>query len=178
MVGILTKTSKETMRNDEIKVLNIMEQYAKERISELGKRCGISPQKVGRIIKNLEKKKIIWGYSAITDGTLRDIKHYVLLVKRNAVPFDASFKKELAFEKIDNILSSVTKIENMFFTHGSFDVVVTFYAPNLIEAKDFIQKIYKRVGKYFGEYLLLETLVPIRKNGLKNPQNKELVEYL
>ena len=174
----MAKSSKETMKTDEMKVLDVLEQHAKESISELGKRCGFSPQRVARIIKNLEKEKIIWGYSAIADGTLRGFKHFVLLVKRNTVPFDAAFKKELAFEKIDDILSSVTKIENIFFTHGSYDAVATFYAPNLIEAKNFIQEIYNRVGKYFGEHLLLETLVPIRKNGLKNPQNKELVEYL
>jgi len=74
-------------------------------------------------------------------GTLRDLKHYVLLVTRNVLPFDESFKKELTFEKIDDILSSVTKIENIFFTHGSFDAVVTFYAPNLIGAKNFVQEI-------------------------------------
>jgi len=174
----MAKSSKETMKTDEMKVLDVLEQHAKESISELGKRCGFSPQRVARIIKNLEKEKIIWGYSAIADGTLRGFKHFVLLVKRNTVPFDAAFKKELAFEKIDGILSSVAKIENMFFTHGCFDVVVIFYAPSLIEAKDFIEKIYKRVGKYFGEYRLLETLVPIRKSSLKNPKNKELVEYL
>jgi len=166
------------MKKDEMKVLDVLEQYSKESVDEIAKRCGLSRQKISRIIRRLEENKIIWGYSAIADGTLRDLKHFVLLVKRNTVPFDTSFKKELAFEKIDGILSSVAKIENMFFTHGSFDVVVTFYAPNLVEAKDFIQKMYNRVGKYFGEHLLLETLVPIRKNGLKNPQNKELVEYL
>ena len=174
----MSKSSVETMKRDEMKVLDALGQYPEEKISEIGKRCGFSPQKIARIIKNLEKDKIIWGYSAITDGTLRKLSHFVVLVKRNAVPFDASFKKELAIEKIDNLLSSGARVESMFFTHGSFDLVMIFYASNLIEAKDFIEKIYDRVGKYFGEHVLLETLVPIRKNGLKNPRNIELVEYL
>ena len=174
----MSKSSVETMKKEEMKVLDVIEQYAKENINEIGKRCGISPQRVARIITRLENDKIIWGYSAITDGTLRNLKHYVVLVKRNAVPFDESAKKEIEFEKIDSILSSEAKIENMLFTHGSFDLVMTFYAPNLIAAKDFSNKIYDRVGKYFGEHFLLETLVPIRKNGLKNPQMNSLIKYL
>jgi DNA-binding Lrp family transcriptional regulator len=149
MVVILTKISKEAMRTDEIKVLNIMEQYAKENINEIAKKCGLSPQKVTRIIKNLETEKIIWGYSAIADGTLRDFKHFVLLVKRNTVPFDASIKKELILEKLDEYLPGIVRIEDVIFTHGSFDAVVTFYTPNLISSKNFVQELSKRVGKLF-----------------------------
>jgi DNA-binding Lrp family transcriptional regulator len=174
----MSKTSKETIRNDEIKVLNVMEQHAKENIDELAKRCGVSRQKVSRIIKRLEEKKIIWGYSAIADGTLRDFKHYVLLVKRNMVPFDTSFKKEVVFEKLNDYQPGTSNIEAIFLTHGSFDGVITFYAPDLISAKNLVQEISQRIGKYFKEYLLLETLFPIRKNGIKNPQIKELIEYL
>jgi DNA-binding Lrp family transcriptional regulator len=178
MVEILTKISKETKRNDEIKVLNIIEQHAKESMDKVAKRCRLSRQKVWNIIKHLEEKKIIWGYSAIADGTLMDLKHYVLLVGRNTVPFDAAFRKEVTLENLDDYLPGSVKIENIFFTHGRFNAVITFYAPNLIVAKNFIQELFKRIGKYLGEYLLLETLFPIRKQGLKNPQIKELIEYL
>ena len=173
----MSKSNVETTKRDEIKVLNVLEQHAKDSINELGKRCGLSPQKVSRIIKRLEDNKIIWGYSAIADGTLRDFKHYVLLVKRNAVPFDASFKKELIFDKLDDYLPDLVKIENIYLTHGSFDGVVTFYAADLMNAKKFIQEISKKIGKYFEVYLLLETLFPMRKQGLKNPQMNKLVEY-
>jgi DNA-binding Lrp family transcriptional regulator len=178
MVGILARSRKETIIKDEIKVLNIMEQHARESIDEIAKRCGLSYQKVSRIIKHLEENKIIWGYSAIDDGTLRDFTHYVLLVTRNTVPFDAAFKKEVTLENLDDYRPGSVKIENIFFTHGMFNAVITFYAPNLIGAKNFVQELFKRIGTYLGEYLLLETLFPIRKNGLKNPQIKELVEYL
>jgi DNA-binding Lrp family transcriptional regulator len=178
MVEILAKSSKETMMKDEMKVLDVLEQHAKESVDEIAKRSGVSRQKIWRIIKRLEEDKIIWGYSAIADETLRDLKHYVLLVKRNMVPFDASFRKEVVFEKLDAYHPNVVKIEDIFLTHGSFDGVVTFYAPNLIEAKKLVQEISQRIGKCFGEYLLLETLFPIRKKGHKNPQIKELIQYL
>ncbi|VVB61449.1 Winged helix-turn-helix DNA-binding protein [uncultured archaeon] len=174
----MSKSSAETMKREEMKVLDVLEQHAKNSISELSKRCGLSSQKVARIIKNLEKKKLIWGYSAIADGTLRDFKHYVLLVKRNTVPFDISFKKELVFDKLDDYLPDLVKIENIYLTHGSFGGVVTFYAVDLLSAKKLIQEISKKIGNYFEVYLLLETLFPMRKFGLKNPQLNKLVEYL
>ena len=177
MVGHLSKSSVETMKRDEKKVLDVLEQHAKESVDEIAKRCCFSRQKVWRIIKNLEENKIIWGYSAIADGESRDLKHYILLVKRNTVPFDASFKKELVFNKLDDYLPDLVKIENIYLTHGGFDGVVTFYTTDLINAKKFIQELSKKIGKYFEVYLLLETLFPMRKQGLKNPQIKELVDY-
>jgi DNA-binding Lrp family transcriptional regulator len=173
----LSKISLETMKKNEKKVLDVLEQHAKETVDEIAKRCGFSRQKVWKIIKRLEENKIIWGYSAIADEESRDLKHFVLLVKRNTIPFDASFKKELIFNKLDGYLPDLVKIENIYLTHGGFDGVVTFYASNLINAKKLIQEISKKIGKYFEVYLLLETLFPMRKQGIKNPQMKTLTEY-
>jgi DNA-binding Lrp family transcriptional regulator len=165
------------MRNDEIKVLNIMEQHAKENINEIAKKCGLSPQKVTRIIKNLEKEKIIWGYSAIADGTLRDFKHFVVLAKRNTVPFGDEVRKEIILRKLDDYPMHIVKIENIYLTHGVSDWILTFYAPDLVSAKKFVEETFARFDKYLQEYTLIETLVTVRKHGLKNPRIKELVEY-
>ena len=174
----MAKTSEKQVQLDEIKVLNALEQHSKDSIDEIAKSSGFSRQKVSRIIKNLEKNKIIWGYTAITDGELRKFKHYVLLVKRNTVPFETSLKKEIIFEKLDAYAPDSVEIENIFVTHGSFDTVVTFYAVDLVNAKKFIQIALNKLEKYIADYLLLETLVPIRKQRLKNPQIKKLIEYL
>jgi DNA-binding Lrp family transcriptional regulator len=174
----MVKSSKELLAKDESKVLAELQKNSKESIDTIAKHCGFSIHKVWRIIKHLEDNKIIWGYTAIADEEQNDLKHFVLLVKRNTVSFDASVKKELILEKLDDYLPGVARIEDIFFTHGSFDAVVTFYVPDIISAKKLVQEIYKRVGKYLGEYTLLETLFPVRKKGLKNPQIEGLVEYL
>ena len=173
----MAKTSKETMKKDEMKVLDVLEQHAKENIDVLAKRCGFSHQKISRIIKHLEEKKTIWGYTAITDEKSKNLKHFVLMIKRSNTPFEGSFKKELILDKLDNYHIGV-KIENIYLNHGEYDGIVTFYAPSLIDAKMLVQEIFKRIGKYFDKHILLETLVSIRKNGLKNPQIDKLVEYL
>jgi hypothetical protein len=69
-------------------------------------------------------------------------------------------------------------IENIIVTHGDWDAIVTFYAPNLVTAKKTVDSLFQRLGKYFQAHLLLEHLFPIRKNGFKNPQIKNLVDYI
>jgi DNA-binding Lrp family transcriptional regulator len=173
----LPKRSKEGIQTDEMKVLHFLEQHVKENIDELAKKCGFSRQKISRIIKNLEEKKTIWGYAAITDDNAKNLKHFVLLVKRNTVPFDDSFKKELIFDKLDTYRPGVI-IDNISLTHGQFDGIVCFYAPALIDAKILVRELFKRIGKYFDNHMLLESLFPIRKNGFKNPQIKDLVNFI
>jgi DNA-binding Lrp family transcriptional regulator len=174
----MSKNNVETMKTDEMKVLDVLRQHAKENINELGKRCGFSPQKVARVIKNLEKKEIIWGYSAVDDGEACDLKHFVLILKRNTKSVETVIRKGVVTDFLDDYVPNQLKIENIYFTHGSYDGVVTFYAPDLVSAKKLTEEIIKKIGDYFNEYFLLETLFPIRKQGIKNPQLKNLVEFL
>ncbi len=172
------KSNNETITKDELEVLNVLEQHANESVYEISNRCGFSHQRVRRIIKRLEEKNIIWGYSTITDKPGQDMQHFTLLTTRSNDLLDASFSKEIVIEKLDNYLPGLVQIENIYMTHGRYGGVVTFYATDLLTAKKLIQEITKRIGKYFKEYLLLETLFPIRKQGFKNPRIKELVDYI
>ena len=174
----MAKNSKETILHDEIKVMDALEQHSKESIDEIAKSCGFSRQKVWRIIKDLEKRKIIWGYTAITDETAKNLKHFIVLAKRNTVPFSDNDRKEIILRKLDDYPMDIITIENIYLTHGTFDWILTFYAPDLVSAKRFVEETFARFSKYLQEYTLIETLVPVRKQGLKNPRIKELVEYV
>ena len=155
-----------------------MEQHSKDSVDEIAKSCGFSRQKVWRIIKDLEKRKIIWGYIAITDETAKNLKHFTVLAKRNTVPFDGTVRQEIILRKLDDYPMDIVKIENIYLTHGNFDWILTFYAPDLVSAKKFVDETVARFSKYLQEYTIIETLVPIRKQGLKNPRIKDLVQYV
>ena len=174
----MAKNSKETILHDEIKVMDALEQHSKESIDEIAKNCGFSRQKVWRIIKDLEKRKIIWGYTAITDETAKNLKHFIVLAKRNTVPFGDEIRKEIILRKLDDYPMDIVKIENIYLTHGITDWILTFYAPDIIAAKKFVDETFARFSKYLQEYNIVETLVPVRKQGLKNPWIKDLVEYV
>jgi DNA-binding Lrp family transcriptional regulator len=174
----MAKRSKETILHDEIKVMDALEQNSKDSVGEIAKICGFSRQKVWRIIKDLEKRKIIWGYTAVTDETAKNLKHFTVLVKRSNVPFGDEVRKEIILRKLDDYPMHIVKIENIYLTHGSFDWILTFYAPDLVSAKKFVEETFARFSKYLQEYTLIETLGPVRKHGLKNPRIKDLVEYV
>jgi DNA-binding Lrp family transcriptional regulator len=174
----MAKSSKETIFHDEIKVMDALEQHSKGSIDEVAKSCGFSRQKVWRIIKDLEKRKVIWGYPAVTDETAKNLKHFIVLAKRNTVPFSDEVRKQIILRKLDEYPMHIVKIENIYLTHGAIDWVLTFYAPDLVSAKKFVEETFARFSKYLQEYTLVETLVPVRKQGIKNPRIKDLVEYM
>ena len=174
----MSKSNKETIELDEIKILDALQQHAKDNIHKIAKECSFSRQKIWRIIKKLEEKKIIWGYTAIADPEEKNLEFFILLLKRSTVPLDDAMKKEVVFNKLDNYLPKGTKIDDILITHGMHDAVMTFYAPDIMTAKKVVDGLFGRLGKYFKEYQLLETLFPVRKNGFKNPQIKNLVEYI
>jgi DNA-binding Lrp family transcriptional regulator len=174
----MPKSSREMMEQDEIVVLHLLERHAKESIEEIVKRSGFSRQKVWRIIKHLEEDKVIWGYTAVTDKGKQNLKHFVLLLKRTMVPLEDAMRKEVITKKLDEFLPDIVEIENIYLTHGGYESVVTFYAPDLMTAKKVIDAISTRIGQYFKEYVLLETLFPIRKQGLKNPKIASLAEFI
>lgn len=166
------------MANDELRVLTFLEHSGKESIDEIAKQCKFSRQKVWRIVKKLEDEKIIWGYTAITDEQVKKLKHFTALVKKSNMPFDDDVKKEILTDKIDNHPKGMVLIENIYFTHGVCDMIFTFYAPDVITAKQFLNYSFFRQQKYIKEYTLIETLFPIRKQGLKNPRIEEFFEYI
>lgn len=174
----MAKNSKETMKNDELRVLTYLEQSGNESIDVIAKKFRFSRQKVWRIIKKLEEQKIIWGYTAISDEKEKHLKHFTALVKKSALPLDDDVKKEILTDKIDNHPKGLVSIENIYFTHGLCDMIFTFYAPDVITAKRFLSLTFFRFQKFVKEYTLIETLFPLRKQGLKNPKIKEIYDYI
>ncbi len=167
----------ESITEDEKKVLDELEKNGKESIDDIAKRCGFSRQKVWRIIKSFEEDKTIWGYVGVENQEIKGLGHYVLLFKRSTMPIGSGIKKLLP-GMLEPLLPENVKIENIYLTHGLYDAVVTFYAPNLVTAKKLIQNISKNLDKVFVEFLLLETLIPIRKTGLKNPHLENLTDLV
>ncbi len=175
----MAKTSKTQLKQDEIKVLNTLEQHSKEHLDKIAQLCGFSHQKVSRIIKNLEKNKIIWGYPPVTENNGGNVKHFTLLVKRSIIPLNDDIRKEVGCDKIDNKISDLVKIENIYATHGEIcDFVFTFYAKDIVTAKKFVGLLFERHSIHIKNYYILETLVHMRKQGLNNPNMKELSGFL
>ena len=175
---IMPKSTKESKKADTLCVINSLEKDAKKSIDEISKKCGFSRQKVWRIITELEKEKLIWGYTAVVDESVKQKKHFTVLVKKKPAAIKNDLLQEIIYKKIDDIHTDLVTIENIYYTHGICDWIFTFYAVDLYAAKKFTQALFNRFNYCVKEYTIIETLFPVRKQGMKNPRIKELAEYI
>jgi len=175
----MPKNRETKLLKDEQIVLSVLQINGHESIDVIAKTCGFSRQKVWRIIKKLEKQKIIWGYAAICDEERYGLKHFTMIIKRTTVPIDQKLIQEILTTRLDKLLpESVIKIEDIEYVHGPFDGVFTFYAKDLITAKKFCERFHQRFKLYISDFALLEGILFVRKQMLRNPNLKQQIHFL
>jgi len=175
----MPKSSQTRIIEDEEKVLEILQTNAKASIDDIAKKCGFSRQKVWRIIKKLEEEKTIWGYTAICEQERYNLKHFIMMMKRNTNPIDQKVMQEILSTRLDDLLKdSVIEIEHIEYIHGSYDGIFTFFAPDLITAKKFCDRFKERFNQYVVSVELLEGIFFIRNQRLSNPNLKKIINYL
>ena len=175
----MPRTRHERLITDEGKVLGVLQKNAHENIDAVAKKCGFSRQKVWRIIKKLEKDKIIWGYTTICDDEITGQKHYIMLAKRSPVPLEKKMINEILTTRLEDILPDARiRMENIEFVHGSYDGLFSFWTDNLVIAKRFCERFNERFSGYVASYELSETIITVRRAGVRNPHLREQIKYL
>jgi len=79
----MTKSSREQLAKDEMKILAELQKNSNESIDTIAKHCSFSRPKVGRTIKQLEESRMIWGYTAVVDEQKQGLQKFILLIKRS-----------------------------------------------------------------------------------------------
>ena len=166
----MTKSSKEQMQKDAKIVLAELQKNANKNIDLIAKNVRFSKQKVWRIIKQLEKERFIWGYSAITDAEKQDLEKYILFFKRSSIPFDKKTADEV---NLNGILNDYNKlgitIETSYYIHGEFDWVIIFTAKDIIFAKKFVNLMQDRYPGFIEKIQLARVLYTPRDHYIVNP---------
>jgi DNA-binding Lrp family transcriptional regulator len=175
----MSKSSTQQLVKDEKIILDVLRTNANESIDVIAKKCGFSRQKVWRIIKKLEKNKAIWGYATVCDDESYNLKHFTMLVKRTTLPVDQKMLQEILTTRLDDLIpDTFIRIENIQYLHGCFDGIFTFLAEDLVTAKKFYEQFNKRFNKYITAVELLESILIIRKQVVRNPRLKEQIKFL
>jgi DNA-binding Lrp family transcriptional regulator len=175
----MSKSSSQQLVKDEKKILDVLKTNANESVDVIAKKCGFSRQKVWRIIKKLEKNKTIWGYTAVCDDESYNLKHFTMLTKRTTLPVDQKMLQEILTTRLDDLIpGTFIRIENIQYLHGCFDGIFTFLAEDLVTAKKFYEQFNKRFNKYITAVELLESILIIRKQSVRNPRLKEQIKFL
>jgi DNA-binding Lrp family transcriptional regulator len=175
----MAKTSKKQIELDEKKIIEQLQKNCMENLDVFAKHCGFSRQKVWRIIKNLEQNKVIWGYTAVIDTELLKKKHYILLMKRTAHKINQKIVDILLSREFEEVVSKLgITIETSSYTHGEYDWIATFLAPDIIYAKKFSELVKTTYPDTFQKIDLLETLFDIKRQNILNPNAKRLREII
>lgn len=172
----MAKTSKKQMDRDAKRVMAELEKNSKESLDALAKRLKFSRQKIWRIIKGLDKSRAIWGHTAIVDDERRELKSYVLMLKRSTKPMEEKALDSLTSPKLQDGLDA--PIESILYVHGEYDWILTFTAPGIMEAKKLCDAFLAAHPGFFGKTSLMETLVAVRKHHIANPNASRLKEFL
>jgi DNA-binding Lrp family transcriptional regulator len=166
----MPKSSKEQVDENEKKLLRILQQNSGNNIGQIAKKCGFTRQKISRIKKRLEKNNTIWGYPPVTDYSNMDLIHYTALFKRTPAPLSKELVEDVTKGFLeDRFPEGNINIENVLYVHGEYDWIISFTAPDIIMMKKFLERLMNIFGEYIDSYLVHETIIPIRKQGIKNP---------
>ncbi len=175
----MAKNSAQQIEQDEKKIIKELSKNANKSINDIAKSCGFSRQKVWRVIKNLEKNYTIWGYSAVVDEEKLDKKSYIMLVKRTNKPVSNELKNKIIKREFEIRVKKIgIDIINSYFTHGIYDWVIIFNAPDMRAAKSMIE-IYNTMyeGGYISDIILLENMFSVVNSGVTNPEIKKIGDF-
>jgi DNA-binding Lrp family transcriptional regulator len=164
---------------DEKKVLSELVKNSNKNIETIAKLVGFSKQKTWRIIKRLEAKKLIWGYTAVFDEEKMGLKHFMVLIKRSMKRLDESTINKIVSRRLEDVIKELgITIESSSYVHGDFDWILTFTAKDIVQAKKFSDALVTFHPGVIDNVLIVESLMYVKKHYILNPQKDRLKEFL
>jgi DNA-binding Lrp family transcriptional regulator len=174
----MPKSSSNQIERDEKKILAILSRNANKSIAEISQSLGFSRQKVWRVIKNLEKNKTIWGYSAIIDQEKLGKKVYMMLLKRTNKPINKEVIDQILAREIpDKVKKWDVEFINSIYLNGTYDYVICFSAKNIRDAKNVVELYYKLYPDIISEIDLHEEMFTVQRSGINNPEIKKFKDF-
>jgi Lrp/AsnC family transcriptional regulator, leucine-responsive regulatory protein len=175
----MSKSSKDQMDKDEKKVLSELVKNANKNIETIAKLCNFSKQKTWRIIKRLESRELIWGYTAIFNEEKMGLKHFMVLIKRSMKRLDEITVNKIISRKLEDLIKEIgITIESSSYVHGDYDWILTFTAKDIIQAKKFSDSLVALHPGMIENISIVETLMFIKKHYILNPEKSRLSEFL
>jgi DNA-binding Lrp family transcriptional regulator len=175
----MAKQTKEHILKDEIKLITELQKDSNERLNLIAKRCGFSRQKAWRLIKQLEKNNLIWGYTAICDEEKLGLKHFTFIAKRSSNKIDEKTVDTIISRKLEEAAANLgVTVENSYYVHGEYDWILTATAEDIIQAKRFSDLLLEQYPKIFEKITIMQAMIFIKKQHVLNPEKEKLRNFL
>ncbi len=175
----MIKHTKEHIHQDELKLLSELQKNSNEKLELIAKRCGFSRQKAWRLIKEFEKNKLIWGYTAIVDEEKLGMKHFTFIAKRTSNKINENIIDMIISRTLEESATTLgVTIENSYYVHGENDWVMTATAKDIIQAKRFSDLLITQYPDFFQKITIMQTILFIKRQHVLNPEREKLRGYL
>lgn len=117
------------------KILQLLYDNARMRIVEIAQKTNLSPETVGKRIKNLEKSKIILGYKTRINYEALGFEYFHILV---------SLKEQKAREKVLAFLKNQPNCLTILEFYGSYDIQAEIIAQKYSEVRLLIEQLKEK----------------------------------
>ncbi|MCX6819504.1 MAG: Lrp/AsnC family transcriptional regulator [Candidatus Aenigmarchaeota archaeon] len=135
------------------KILYELDKDARQPLSKIAKKVGLSKEVVNYRIKDMEKEGIIEGYYTALDLSRIGYMFCRILIKLHG----ANPKKE---NEIINYCKSSPYIGWMFIVDGRWDIALAVYAKNIKDLEKICDEIMHRYGKFIADkYISIATTI-------------------
>jgi len=174
----MPKSKKEITNNDR-KILETLMGNARQSLIEISEKTGLSRQTVQKTLLKLEKDHVIWGYQPIVDEQKKGLTEFLILIKRSAKPADEKLIDKIILKKIEETASQFgIKYGTTLYTNGIYDIIMSFLASDIKIAKRYTELIKTNYHDGVVDIQLLQSLFPIRKQGILNPNLINLKQFV
>jgi DNA-binding Lrp family transcriptional regulator len=178
-LSVIMKTSQKKHLEDEEKILSELQRNSKSSVETIAKRCGLSRQKVFRIIKNLEQNHTIWGYGAIINHQMQRRQKFELLIKRSSQKLQQTTVDAITVSQLEPMYEAMgIFIESSYYLHGEYDWALIFTAQDIRHATKFKSFLLEHFPGIITQTTLMQILFTQREHFIFNPDQTKLQEML
>lgn len=172
------KTQKSNKLGFKEKLIKELRKNPTRSLKKIAEKLDTYRQKIWRKKKELEEKKVIWGYTAVVDETKKDHVMYIALLKMKPM------SEDLAELIIDRQIKGVQEIQevqlvNVLYLNGQYDWILMFTAPDHAAARRYFDNVRRAYDEYLLEKpVMVDVNFSLIREGKVNPDLKDLHDFV
>jgi len=133
---IVIRRRREEMKDKEQELLLLIEKEGRMEERKLAKMLDTSDEEVASMLRSLEKKKVILGYSAIIDWSKVNIAEMVTAM----IDVKVTPKRGVGFDEVAERIYRFKEVKALYLMSGMYDLSVVIEGRSMSEIANFVSE--------------------------------------